>query len=179
MRPGWKKLAEYANKEAFSVEDVRDRLRVALEKDWRKEIPDNFVGKIRKILSDNQTDFTGNQTIDRLKLLQREEAGYPMRSLFLDYTIQAMEQGHSGDKATIEAARYTLSDRATRGVRQVQEHYLRETTQRRATHVTQRINDAIEGWDFESAGRRLLGIDKSEHPRAPVKQIRLDDGVQL
>ena len=79
MQPRWKKLAEYADKEAFSAEDVCDRLRVALENDWRKEVPETFVLKISKILSDNQTDIFGNQTTHSLQLLLREAAGYPIR----------------------------------------------------------------------------------------------------
>ena len=99
--------------------------------------------------------------------------------LFIDNTIWAVAQGRSGDKAIIEAVRQTLTDRATRGVRQVDEHYLRESTQKRATHVTQRIKDAIEKWDSEATGRRLLGIEKSEHLQASAKQMGLNDGVQL
>lgn len=179
MPPGWKKLAECADKRAFSDEEVCDRLRVALEKDWRKEMPDALVCKFREILSDNQTDFFCNQTTHRLKLLRKEAAGYPIRGLFLDNTIRAVEQGHSGDKVLIEAVRQVLSDYAVRRVRQVEEHYLRKSTQRHTTHVTQRIKDAIGGWDSESTGRRLLYVDKSEYLRASAKQMGLDDGVQL
>lgn len=179
MQSKWKKLAKYADKEAFSAEDVCDRLRGALENDWRKEVPQTFVLKISKVLSDNQTDIFGSQTTHSLQLLLREAAGSPICMLFLDNTIRATEQGLSGDKVIIEAVRQTLTDRAMRGVRQVDEHYLRKSTQKRATRVTQRIKDAIESWDSEVTGRRLLGIEKSEHLRASAKQMGLDDGVQL
>lgn len=179
MQPKWKKLAKYADREAFSAEDVCDGLRVALENDWRKGVSQAFVLKISKILSHNQTDIFGNQTTHGLRLLLREAAGSPICILFLGNTIRATEQGLSGDKAIIEAVRQTLTDRAMRGVRQVDEHYLRESTQKRATHVTQRIKDAIEIWDSEATGRHLLGIEKSEQLRASAKQMGLDDGVQL
>ena len=57
MRPAWKKLAERADKAAFSAEEVRDALPAALAEDWRKEIPDSIVWKVREILSDSQIDF--------------------------------------------------------------------------------------------------------------------------
>ena len=179
MRLGWKKLAECADNEAFSAEEVRARLPVALEEDWRKEIPDTLVGKCREIVSDNQTDFFDNQTTDRLKLLRREAAGYPIRGLFLDYMIWAVEQEYSGDVALIKAACETLSDLATRGARQVEEHYCRKSTSNRAVDVRKRIENGIERADIMIITRRFVGVDKSELSPRPVKQTSLDDGVQL
>ena len=179
MRPGWKKLAECADNEAFSTEEVCDRLRVALEKDWRKEMPEALVCKFREILSDSQTNFFYNQTADRLKLLWGEAAGYPIRGLFLDYMIWAVEQGYSGDFALKRAAFETLSGLATRGARQVEEHYCRKSTSNRAVDVRKRIESGIERSDIMIIARRLVGGDKSELSRKPVKQMGLDDGVQL
>ena len=179
MPRSWKKLAECADKEAFSVEDVCDRFRAALKKDWRKEIPGSLIEECREIVSDNQTNLVDIQTTDRLKLLRREAAGYTIRGLFLDNTIRAVEQGISGDKAIIEASRQVLFDYASRRLRQVEEHYLRESTREHATHVRQRIKHAIEKCAHESTGDYLLGIDKSKPSPKPVKKTGLDDGVQL
>ena len=85
MRPGWKKLAERADKAASSAEEVRDAVPAALEGDWRKEISDSLVRKVYEILSDSQTDFFCNQRTEKLELLQKEAAGYPLAVLFLDH----------------------------------------------------------------------------------------------
>ena len=179
MRPSWKKLAERVGNPAFSAEEICNAFQAALEEDWRKEIPDSYVRKVREILSDSQTDFFCDQRTEKLELLQKEAAGSPLAVLFLDYVTQAATGGLSGDKALEEAASQALVDRATRGARQVEEHYHRKATQGRAVDVRQRIESGIRGSDMAIITRRLVGIDKGEQPQRPAKQTGLDDGVQL
>ena len=179
MRPGWKKLAERAGNAASSAEEVRDAVPAALEGDWHKEIQGSLVREVRKILSDSQTDFFYNQRTEKLELLQKEAAGYPLAVLFLTYATQAVAGGLSGDKALEEAASQALADCATRGARQVEEHYYRKATQSHAADVRRRIESGIEGSDIAMITRRLVGIDKSEQPQRSAKRTGLDDGVQL
>ena len=179
MRPAWKKLAECADKAAFSSEEVRDALPAALAEDWRKEIPDTIVRKVREILSDSQIDFFCDQRTKELELLRGEEPGCPLRGLFLDYAIQVTAEGHSGDKALEEAASRAIADRAARGARQIEEHYHRKATQGRAVDVRQRIENGIRGSDMAITACSLVGIDKGEQPQRPAKQTGLNDGVQL
>lgn len=48
MRPPWKRVAHWADKEAFSVEDVRASVEVATEQDCR-EIRSEFLADIRRV----------------------------------------------------------------------------------------------------------------------------------
>ena len=178
MRSAWKKVAERADKAAFSAEEVRDAIPAALSGDWRKEIPDSLVQKVRGMLSDGQTDFFRNQKTEQFILLQ-EAAGHPLAVLFLGYVTQAVAGGLSGDKALEEAASQALADRAARGARQVEEHYHRKATQGRAVDVRQRIESGIRGSDMATIARRLVGVDKGKRPQRSAKQTGLDDGVQL
>ena len=176
MRPDWKKLAERADNTASSAEEVRDAVPAALGGDWRREIPDSLVRKVREILSDNQTDFL---CVQKLEALRREESGYALRTVFLDCAIQAAAEGHSGDETLVEAACQSLANCATRGARQVEEHYYRKATQSRTADVRKRIESGVKGSDIATLARHLLGIDRSEQPQIPAKQTGLDDGVQL
>lgn len=180
MRPGWKKLAERTDKAAFSAEEVRGAVQAALEGDWHKEIPDSLVRKVREILSDSQTDFFSNQRLEKLEFLQKEAAGSPLAVLFLDYATWAIiARGLSGDEALEEAASQALADRATRGARQIEEHYYRKATQSHAADVQRRIENEIKRPDIARIARRLVGLDKSEQLQRPTKRTGLDDGVQL
>ena len=59
MRPVWKKLAEYANREAFSVEDVRDGM--ARQVDWLSKslgIPGEEVKtKLKRLLEKHSQEW--------------------------------------------------------------------------------------------------------------------------
>ena len=179
MRPKWKRFAECIYNEAFSPEEVRDALLAALAGDWHQEIPENLVNKIQSMLSDGQVDFFWNQNIQKLESLRVEAAEYPLLGVFLDYVIQAAAKGPSCANALLESTCQTLRDRAVRGARQVEEHYHKEPERNRVTDVRRRTEDAIKGLDIVMSARHLLGIEKNEYPRAPVKQTGLDEGVPL
>lgn len=178
MTRGWKRLAERADNRAYAPEEVRDALPEALEQDWRAEVPDSFCRRVRDILSDSQSSLFGDQRTGQLEALRTETAGYPLGNTLLDYAIETAARGKIGDKALREAAGKALLDRAARGARQVEEHYWRESTHRRAAHVRERIEAGVTQSDIDGIARRLVSTDKSERPRQ-AKQTGLDDGVQL
>ena len=179
MPRGWKKLAERADKKAYAPEEVRDALPAALEQDWRAEVPDSLCRQVRNILGDSQSSLFGDQRAERLEALRRETAGYNLGNAFLDYAIQAAERGGTGDEALKEATGKALSDRAARGARQVEEHYCRESTQRRAARVRERIESGVTQSDMAGIAGRVVGTDGTGGPRRPVKQTGIDDGVRL
>ena len=180
MRSAWKKLAEHVGNPAFSAEEIRNAFQAALEEDWYREIQDSLVRKVREILSGSQIDFFCDQRTQKLELLRGEEPGCrSLRGVFLDYAIQVTAEGHSGDEAAVEVARRTLADCATRGARQVEEHYYRKATTGRTVDVRSRVESGIEGADIATLARRLVGIDRSEQPQRPAKRAGLDDGVRL
>ena len=179
MPSGWRKLAERADNKAYAPEEVRDALPKALGQDWRAEVSDSTIGRIRSILGDCQDSLFSDQQVGRLEALRRETAGHNLTNTLLDYATQATDRGLSGTEALKEAVSNTLSDRAARGVRQVEEHYCRKSTQGRAAYVRKRIETGVTQSDMASITERLVGTDASKGPRRPAKQIGLDDGVLL
>ena len=157
---------------------MRDALPAALEQDWRAEVPEKLCRQVRRILGDKQSSLFGDQRADRLEALRREIAGFSLGNAFLDYAVQTAAQGRCSEEAIRQAAANAIADRATRGARQVEEHYCRESTQARAGHVRERIESGASRSDIAEIAGRLVGIDKSEEPLAPAKQTGLDDGVQ-
>ena len=181
MRRGWKQLAEHADNSAFSVEEVGDTLQEALRQDWLKEVSKGFCQRIQNILNESQGSlpFFSKQKIEQLEFLRGEAAGYPLRSVLLDCTIQAVAEGYSGEEAFEKAICDALAKRKTSGGRQVEEHYWRKSTQGRAARVRQRIEESNTPPDMARFARHLTGPDKAERLHPPVKKTDIDDGVPL
>ena len=178
MTPGWKRFAERAYMPAFSIEERREAIPAALKGDWREEGMPSFVAKLRETLSDGQTDFFCNQTA-KIEGLRKEAAGFPLRYALLDFAIQAVTAGQSGDEALGEATCLALSDRTASHARQVEEHYYRRPGRGRTVDVRGRVENAISGSDIAAVARRLCGIDRNEQSQRLTKQTALDDGVPL
>ena len=179
MPSGWKKLAERADNKAYAPEEVRDALPQALEQDWCAEVSDSTISQIRSILGDRQDSLFSDHQARRLEALRRETVGHNLTNTLLDYAIQATDRGLSGTEALKEAASNTLSDRAARGARQVEEHYYRKSSQGRAAYVRERIETGVTQSDMASIAGRFVGTGTSKGPRRPAKQTGLDDGVKI
>ena len=179
MPPGWKRLAECADKRAFAPEDVRIALSGALEQDWRAQIPSGLLRTVKSILGDHQTSLFSDQQVAKLEGLRGSTAAHPLGNTFLEYAIQVSECGGRDNEAVREVIARTLSDRAARGARQVEEHCCRESTQHRAAHVRERLESVVVPADIRAIAGRLADIDKTAGYERPVRQTGLDDGVQL
>ena len=180
MPPGWKKLAERADNKAYAPNEVCDALPKALRQDWNAEVPEALVRQVSEIFNYKQDSLFRDTCEIRLEALRNETAGYNLASAFLDYAIEAAAHGHVGADALKEAAANTLTDRAARGARQVEEHYRRKSTHRRATSVRERIESGIYQSDKSAIAELVLGKGNSNNATGRLtKQIGLDDGVTL
>lgn len=83
--------------------------------------------------------------------------------------------------AAVNALDCTLTDRATRGARQVEEHYLRESSMPRAHRVRERLNEAIGMSDAAITGlaREILNLGTGHTERQPLRREGIDEGVGL
>jgi hypothetical protein len=94
--------------------------------------------------------------------------------------VQAVDDGFTGTDALVEGAANALAIRCGAGVRQVEEHYLRKSTDNRAANVRQRIEKSGAMSDFKGIARRFLKIDGSSSATPAKKQLNgLDDGVRF
>lgn len=178
MSPSWKRFAMLADNEAYPPEKVLEALQQALEQEYRA-VPPDAMNQVKRVLDDGQRSLFGDNLAERLDGLRTEQAGYPLLSTLLDYAIQAGARGLGGSEALTDAVRNTLIDRATRGARQVEEHYYRNSAQGRANHVRERIEACMTRLHMPALSARLLQMDPRHEPSRPPKQTGLDDGVPL
>ena len=179
MRPAWKQLAERADNPAFSPGEVFDALNTALESDWRKEVPAGLPQNVRSILRTPVLPPFRNILTARLESLKGDTAGYQLGNTLLDFAIRAVTKKSTGIGAFREAAFNALTDRATRRLRQIREHYLRESRQDRVAHLTERIRCFLDRPQLVTLVERLLQKGENDKIRKPAKKTRLDDGVEL
>jgi hypothetical protein len=94
---------------------------------------------------------------------------------------QSVENGLVGPQALVDGVANALAVRCGAGVRQVEEHYLRKSTEHRAANVRQRIESGAAMSDFQGTARRFLKMDGGSSSAAPAKKQHdgLDDGVRL
>lgn len=179
MRRGWTRLADRADNSAFAPEEIRDALLPALEQDWRAEVSEGQLRQIRHVFADEQGSLFDDDRIRQLETLKRNAAGYEFAGLVAECALQAASNGLVGDDALVEMATDALFDRASRGARQVEEHYYRKSAPDRALNVRARIENAIARLDVATLARQLVGVDPTRPRRTLVMQKGLDDGVQI
>ena len=175
MRRGWKKVAECGANHAFEPEQVSECIAPALEDDYRAEMSpeflDSFYGLYGSLFRNNL-----ESELDSL----RDLSGPGMGRVLLDIAIQRAACGETGPDAPVKALTDTLMDHAGRCSKQVEEHWLRESTDRRAKDVRGRVDDGIKqaAPAVEGLARKLLKIDPGS-PARSKKQQGIDDGVKL
>lgn len=179
MRRGWKQLAERADNVAFSTEEIRNALSSALADDWREEVSRDICQQLQTILNKDQGFLFSGEKIEWLEALRGKGAGYPLCSVLIDCAMYAVFKEYSSDDTLAKVASSALSERAASGARQVEEHYYRKSTQSRAVHVRERIEDSIVQSDIAQLAKRLTGLDKTERRHRPVRKTDIDDGVPL
>ncbi|WP_128089524.1 hypothetical protein [Bradyrhizobium viridifuturi] len=181
MTPAWKRFAEWAHKAAFEPNEVAGRVVPALEETWRDEGCGEIVRAIRSIVGDaRQIDMFGQDKSVELEAARRDlSAGHPMRRLIVDHVMQSMASGKRGIDAICDGVESALRNRAARGPRQVEEHYLRkQSPEAMATRIRNRMEDAVASAPIAALARRLCGLDATIQPQS-VKQQGLEDGVSL
>jgi len=180
MRPGWKKFAKRADKAAYEPDQVKEALPDALVDDWRAERCGELVDQIRAALDDGrQAQLFDQNNEGRLGALKNiTGAGYPLRRMLLDNIEQAVESGLTTNEAILEGTKNTLQDRSLRGLREVEEHYQRES-HKRAAKVRDRMESGHAQTSFDGLARNLLKIEASSPSPSPAKRDGLDEGVRL
>jgi hypothetical protein len=179
LRRAWKELAKRGDQDIYDAEQVAEAAAGALSSDFKNEIKWSLVDKLKSI-------FTGRDNslgLPEIALQELEEAkplaaGSVFGTNLVEWCIVLINEGRFGLDAFHEAIGLAAKMRGFANVRQVEEHYLRKSNQRRADHVSIRLSSAISNF---SAGRlgAMLVSPESDGARRPKKKTHLDEGVPL
>jgi hypothetical protein len=176
MRRRWKLVAERADKRSYTVAEINEALVPALEQDCRDELSPEFIAGLRRVAE--EPSLFRDDAATRLEAL-RPLAGSGLGRAVLDNVAPLAAAEIEGWSLLRESLKAAVQDRAHCGIRQVEEHYLREATTPRANNVRGRLQSSEASADLDGLVARVLSAQPIRGPRAPAKQTALDDGVRL
>lgn len=179
MRRPWKELAKRGDQRTYDSEQVAEAATQALASDFKNEVSWPLINVLKDV-------FTGRDNslgLPEIALQQLEEAkALAAGSVFgmnaVAWSIQLVYEGRLDKQALYDAVGFAAKERGFANMRSVEEHYLRESNQRRATDVRVRLNSAISGLSESKLGAMLV----DPHPAAARglrKRTGLSDGVPL
>jgi hypothetical protein len=178
MSPKWKALAKLAGNAAHTAEEVAEAVPAALVADWG-EIGQPFLRRLRAALGDDDRGLllpeVAKQEVQRL----RAQAANPMQALLADNAQDVLRDGYRGADAFEEATAATLTERADRGARQVEEHYRREASQGKAADIRVRLSGSIAAADLRGLAAGLAAGVSTRELTVSTDRSGLDEGVSL
>ncbi|WP_291167571.1 hypothetical protein [Hyphomicrobium sp.] len=152
----------------------------ALSGDWREEVSPGLISALRGVCDTaDQIPMFSDQRHPELDRLARESVGRPLALSLIECADRAMVAGLHGPAALEDAARRALDLRVCRGFRQMEEHYLRESNERRAYQLRQNLDAAASASDLGAWARRLTGIETGSRTAPQQKMDGIDDGAPL
>ena len=134
---------------------------------------------MRSVLDQPQGRLFQESTIDRLEQLRNDTSGCPLADTLLACAMQMVDSRYRGEEALVQAADNVLRERATSGMRQIEEHWLRGSNGLAASTVRNRVENTIAGSDMTEIARRCVKGSRAEETRAPLRKTEIDDGVAL
>lgn len=178
MRRAWKELSKRADKKAYDEADVREALPRALSNDWNNEVSYALISTLKNVFTGPDNSLRLPEiALQQLEAAKSLAAGSAFGTSAVAWSIQMVHEGRINETAMLEAVGNAALERAYGGFRQVEEHYYRESTKRRADGVRGRLENAAAGFTSNELGRQL--INPGSRPAALNKKRSVDDGVRL
>lgn len=178
MSTAWKEFARKGDQKTYGAEDVRDAAVYALSRDFANEVSGALLRALRNIF-----DGVGNSlrmtdvAMHALDDARHHAAGSVFGSAVVRWCEEYVRAGAFGRDNFYQAIGCAVQERGYAGQKQVQEHYLRNSSARRADGVASRIGGAIDSLSPGDLGRSFTG--DGQPARAPSKKTDIDQGLPL
>ena len=176
LRRRWKQVAKRLENEAFSPQEVAERMNVALLRE-AGELPVEAV--LRSVGSNGQGDLFGTDLTEKIDSLRQDHPGVKNVQNFLTYLNQQDTSASSGLEIVESALADTLDECLHDHARSIQEHYL-GNARLPWERVEGRFDAARRAVDVRGLASRIVDDPGSPAPtRIPAKRDGLDEGPQL
>jgi hypothetical protein len=165
-----------ADQPTYSSQDVRELMPAALGGEWRSEVAPALLTAIKRAFAfkNNSLKFP-DIAIQQLEAARHLAAGSVFGSNALSWAIQLVQEGRTDANAVYDVVGLAAKERGYAHFRQIEEHYLRESIERRADGVRARLEGAISGLSVTELGAMI--IDRPAARRGSKKKSNIDDGV--
>ncbi|SOE70906.1 hypothetical protein SAMN05414139_03910 [Burkholderia sp. D7] len=179
MRRAWKELAKRGDQCTYDTKQVAEAAKRALASDFRKEVSYSLIRTLKDIFTGRDNSLGLPEiALEQLAMARTVAAGSVFGMSAVAWSIQLVHEGRLDEKAFYDAVGLAAKDRGIANTRSVEEHYLRESNQRRATGVSARLSNAISGLSAIDLGSMLVD-PQAVGERNSRKKDDLNDGVAL
>jgi hypothetical protein len=179
MRRAWKELAKRGDQRTYDSDQVAEAATHALASDFKNEVSATLVSALKNVFTrrDNSLGLPeiALQQLDEAKALA---AGSVFGMNAVAWSIQLVHENRVDKDALYEAVGLAAKERGFANTRSVEEHYLRQSNQRRADGVSARLQSAISALSEGKLGSMLVDPPPTA-ARGPRKRTDLNDGVPL
>jgi hypothetical protein len=178
MKGPWRALAERADNPSFDQRSVDEQLSYALAAEC-KEVPRELLTALSRCFGGGEQGLLIPPSVESIDRLRTMSAGCPLGGLILDYAEQAAAEGRCGTSALETILSSSLEERTQRGIKQMEEHYRRESTDRRAERLYERLGHSCDGTAIRDLARQLLVNSRPVRVERPQKLRGLNEGASL
>lgn len=179
MRKAWRELAKRGDQDTYDAEQVAEAAAGALASDFTNEVKWSLIDALK-------ATFTGRDNslgileiaLQELEATKSLAAGSVFGMNAVAWSIELITEGRFGLDAFHEAIGLAAKERGFANIRSVEEHYLRQATQRRSSNVGKRLHSAIASLSESKLGSMLVTPEVAKTQRFR-KKVHLDEGVPL
>lgn len=175
LRKPWKDLAKRGDQYSYDATEVAEAATYALASDFKNEVKPSLVECLKAIFNGRDNSLQSPEiALQDIEDSKRLAAGSVIGMNFIAHSIEKINDGHFGEDAFHEALGAAIRSRGYANANSMEEHYVRESNQRRASHVKARVVDAISSFSDS-----YLGSFVANGGNRLRKKVDIDEGVLL
>jgi hypothetical protein len=179
LRKPWKELAKRADQDTYNASQIAEATTHAVASDFKMEVSWHLMEALKAVFTgrDNSLEMP-ELALDQLENAKALAAASVFGTNLVEWSITLIHEGKFGIEAFHEAVGLAAKDRCHANIRSIEEHYLRDSNEQRAEHVSNRLQNAISILSSIQLGLDLVGPEPTRI-LPPRKMEGLDDGVSL
>ncbi|MER8764746.1 MULTISPECIES: hypothetical protein [unclassified Mesorhizobium] len=179
MRRPWKEVAKRGDQRTYDSAQVTEAATYALTSDFKNEVSGALISALKSVFNGRENSLRLPEiALDQLEAAKPLAAGSVFGTNAVSWCVQLVHEGRMDPDALYEAVGLAAKERGFAATRQVEEHFLRKSSQRRADGVSSRLEGAISGMSEGRLGSMLIDPQPIAR-RAPSKRTDINDGVPL
>jgi hypothetical protein len=180
LRHGYQRVAAWAYKPAFTVNQIGEAAESALLRDVAIEVAPTIKSILAIVDGQDLLSLTST-THDQLDRLRVDPAVDTLAANALEGAQMALREGYSGLVAFEKGLASALAERLAAGGRAMEEHYLVKVGPGACQQMRRRMNETImdmtNSGTFDRMAKSILGDRSVSVARTPTVHDGVDQGV--
>ncbi|SEI15023.1 hypothetical protein SAMN05216228_102892 [Rhizobium tibeticum] len=182
LRHGYQRVAAWAYKPAFGIQQVSEAAEAALMRDVGLEVAPALKQLVTIVDGWDLLTLasSANEQLDRLRF---DPSVQPLAASAIEATQMAIAEGHAGLAAVEKGLAASLGERLAAGARAIEEHYLVKAGPGACQLIRRRLGETIgemtAGGTFDRMAKSILGDRTVKVTRSPTVYDGVDQGPPL